>query len=60
MGNRENHPNQVVIKSPSLGKTDIWNKDSSGRTTEAKHQTVYKDSGNVTNHWGRIISNNKK
>ena len=41
-------------------KTEIWEKDSSGRTTKEGHRTHYHDSGNVTDHNGKIISNTKK
>lgn len=41
-------------------KTEIWEKNSAGCTTKEGHRTNYHDSGNVTNHYGRIIGNTKK
>lgn len=41
-------------------KTEIWEKDSADSTTKEGHRTHYHDSGNVTDHYGKIISNSKK
>jgi len=41
-------------------KTEIWEKNSVGSTTKEGHRTHHHDSGNVTDHYGNIISNSKK
>jgi len=51
--------NQKVIRYPKSGKTEVWNKNSAGCTTKEGHRTHYHDSGNVTNHYGKIVGRAK-
>jgi hypothetical protein len=59
MSSRKETLRQVIIRSGN--KTDIWEKNRPGGvTTKEGHRTHYHNSGNVTNHYGRIISNTRK
>jgi len=53
MGKREDHPKQAVYHDKK--KTEVWEKDSAGRTTKEWHSTYHKESGNTTDHYGKVI-----
>ena len=58
MGTKVNHPHQVVIENKDT--TVSWGKDSAGCTKEELKTIYHKETGNVTDAYGKIISNNKK
>lgn len=59
MSFRKETKHQVINRYDIAGKTEIWEKNSAGCTTKEGHRTHYHKSGNVTNHYGRIIGNSK-
>lgn len=53
MGMFENS-HQKVIRSGH--RTDVWGKDSSGRTTKESHRTYYPDTRMTVDHYGKKVS----
>ena len=49
----------VVTRYEKSGKTEVWHRNSAGCTTKEGHRTHHHRSGNVTNHYGRIVGNSK-
>tara|TARA_Y100000310_G_C20081693_1_gene534148 strand:- start:277 stop:477 length:201 start_codon:yes stop_codon:yes gene_type:complete len=49
---------QLVIRHKDT--TEEWKKDSAGCTTDKGHSTYHKNSGNTTDHYGKIISTGGK
>lgn len=60
MSERGETARQVIIRSDACGKTDVWEKNSAGCTTKEGHRTTHHGSGNVTDHYGKIIANAKR
>jgi hypothetical protein len=58
MADRKETSHQVITRYKD--KTETWEKNNAGCTTKEGHRTHYHDSGNVTNHYGRIIGNTKR
>lgn len=38
------------------GRTEVWGKDSAGCTRKEYHSTYNPNTGNTSNHYGRIIA----
>jgi|GEM_PF-3093707 hypothetical protein len=55
----KNNNYQKSTRWEKAGKTEIWHKDSAGCTTKEGHRTHHHNSGNVTDHYGRIIGRSK-
>lgn len=46
---------QKVIRHND-GRTEVWEKDSTGNTRKSGHSTYNPNTGNTTDHHGKIIS----
>lgn len=55
MGKRQDKGGQVVYKYPKAGHTEVWHKNSVGKTTNEGYRRVEHGCGKVTDRHGNVI-----
>ena len=51
MSTRTDHPGQVVINNEN--STEVWEKDSAGKTNYDNYSKYDKETGKTKDYWGR-------
>ncbi len=55
MGKRQDKGKKVVYRHDKAGYTDVWHKNTAGCTTRKGHCKISHKSGNVTDHYGKLV-----